>query len=201
MKDLYNEYFYIPKEGKIREKVMIVRVAVTVIIMIACLAAMSFTAYAYFSHDVTSASNIIRSADFDVLVTVDPESQTENGSYKLTGGSSYTVNLEKDGTASTGFCIVEVTVGTETFKFHTQQIGTGGVEQSLSFTLDLTKLTQDDTVKVKFIAHWGTSRFYGYENENDFYITQNENVVLEVFNEEKSNTQNSEHTTNSENSQ
>ena len=33
MRDLYNEFFYIPKHGKIREKVMIARVAALIVRM------------------------------------------------------------------------------------------------------------------------------------------------------------------------
>ena len=65
MKKLYNEFFYIPKYGKVKEKVMLMRTALTVVIMVVCLFAMSFTAYAYFSHNVTSGSNIIKAAYFD----------------------------------------------------------------------------------------------------------------------------------------
>ena len=79
MKKLYEEYFYIPEDGKIRDKVMVVRVAVTVAVMLACLFAMTFSAYAYFSHSVTSDSNVIKSADYDLTVIVknDADPSTE----------------------------------------------------------------------------------------------------------------------------
>ena len=51
MKKLYNEFFYVPKYGKVKEKVMLMRTALTVVIMVVCLFAMSLTAYAYFSHN------------------------------------------------------------------------------------------------------------------------------------------------------
>lgn len=73
MKELYNEFFHIPKHGKVREKVMLMRTAITVVIMIVCLAAMSITAYAYFSYNVTSGSNTIKAANFDALITITDE--------------------------------------------------------------------------------------------------------------------------------
>lgn len=70
MRKLYNEFFYIPKHGKVREKVMLTRIAMTVTIVIMCLAAMSITAYAYFSYNITSASNTIQAANFEAQITV-----------------------------------------------------------------------------------------------------------------------------------
>ena len=70
MRELYNEFFYIPKHGKIREKVMLTRIVSTIAIVIMCLAAMSITAYAYFSYNITSGSNTIKAASFYTDVTV-----------------------------------------------------------------------------------------------------------------------------------
>ena len=41
---LYKDFFYVPKYGKVREKVMIVQVAMSVSIIVMCLAAMSLSA-------------------------------------------------------------------------------------------------------------------------------------------------------------
>lgn len=200
MKALYDEYFHVPKNGKISDKVMLVRVASIVVTMIVCLIAMSLSAYAYFSHSVTSASNVIKAADFDVkaavTVTQDATSETveanEDGSYSLESGT-YSVTLEKAGTATTGFCIVEVTVGESTKTYHTQQIGVGGVEKLLRFTLDLSQLSESDTVTVRFTPHWGTSHYYGYQNndDNELYIKEGSSVTitaapLEIGDEEES---------------
>ena len=106
MKSFYDEYFRIPKEGdgKITDKVMLVKVAQIVVTMIVCLIAMSLSAYAYFSHNVTSGVNIIQSADFGLNVSVmkiDTVANTETeilagegGIYQLESGQ-YTVTLTK----------------------------------------------------------------------------------------------------------
>jgi len=70
VRKLYNEFFYIPKHGKVREKVMLARMASMIAIVIMCLAAMSITAYAYFSYNITSGSNIIKAANFEANVSI-----------------------------------------------------------------------------------------------------------------------------------
>ena len=70
MKKLYEEYFKVSEDGKVREKVMITRVVVTVTVMVICLIAMGVSAYAYFSSDILSASNVIKAANYEINVTV-----------------------------------------------------------------------------------------------------------------------------------
>ena len=186
MKSFYDEYFRIPKEGdgKITDKVMLVKVAQIVVTMIVCLIAMSLSAYAYFSHNVTSGVNIIQSADFGLNVKITDQSDPTNeilagegGIYQL-GNGEYTVALEKKGTASTGFGVIEVTVGETTVKYHTQQLN--DYEKTLTFELDLTALTDGKSANIKITPHWGTSSYYSYENkdENPYYIQAGETVTV-----------------------
>lgn len=173
MRRLYDEFFYVPQHGKIREKVMLTRTAVMVSIMIICLAVMSITAYAYFSSNTTVRVNTVQAADFDLNITVTNESNeplaaAEDEVYTLTSGK-YTVKLNKTGTANTGFCVMERSDNTTVY--HTEQLGISGASRvdSISFTLDVT-----NTVSVKFTPHWGTSYHYGYENnEDERYIRNN----------------------------
>lgn len=165
MRELYDEYFCVPEDGKIRDKVMLARTAVTVLIMLLCLFAMSITAYAYFSNDSTAHVSTIKTADYTLGIVIQnvetseaPESTStsENGFvYDLEPGE-YTVTLNKHGSASTGFCIINDT-------YHTQQIGVSGSEtiETITFTL-----TIEEETTVTFKPHWGTSSCYGYENEN-----------------------------------
>ena len=185
MRKLYNEFFYIPKHGKIREKVMLTRVAMTITIVIMCLAAMSITAYAYFSYNVTSGSSIIKAANFEASVSIsitENDSSTavevtkqNNASYTadLKAGKTYTIMLDEseDSTAKTGFCIVSA-IGCPDI-YHSQQIGAdaavdGEFTDKVTFQL---KVTADTTVT--FLSHWGTSSYYGESNK--LYIT-NDNI-------------------------
>lgn len=198
MKKLYYEFFYIPKYGKIREKVMLTRVAMTVAVLICCLAAMSMAAYAYFSYDVSSSANIIKASNFEAKVsiqitdergaTVDIIPITSNyKSFKtneLQPGKYYTVTITptERSTAKTGFVVITATGCEETY--HTQQLGvdenvSGGKTPQIIFKLMVT-----DQTDVVFLAHWGTSSYYdAYKNKGDseeLYITQEEEIKMTI---------------------
>ena len=203
MRKLFNEFFYIPQHGKVREKVMLTRLASLITIVIFCLAAMSITAYAYFSYNVTSGSNIIRSATFKTEVQV--QITDSNGkavdtvkpitsdykSFKIEGltvGETYTISvapIKDEKAAKTGFVIVTADNCPDTY--YTQQLGKdekveGGETNKLSFGIMIT-----DSTTVYLRAHWGTSSYYDeFQNKaEELYITQNEVVKLIVngFNE------------------
>ena len=203
MKKFYNEYFRVTEHEKIRDKVMLMRVVITVVIIIACLAGMTFTAYAYFSQNVTSTSNRIKSANFTVDTTINV---TENGtdtlvdvkkidsvtySADLKAGKTYKVTLAygENSTATTGFCII--TAENCSKEYHSQQLGADKLQENgktPSITFNLT-VSKDTTVT--FTACWGTSVYYAdyaenYENypengdQNELYITKNETVNLNI---------------------
>lgn len=197
MRKLFNEFFYIPQHGKVREKVMMTRLVSTIAIVIMCLAAMSITAYAYFSYNITSGSNIIKAAHFETKVSI--QITDENGeavdinpitsnyqTHKVTlnAGELYTITVTptENSTATTGFIVVTADGCDKTY--HTQQLGidesvADGKTPSITFKLLIT-----DTTEVKFLAHWGTSSYYDdYKNKGDseeLYITQNEEVKMLV---------------------
>ena len=195
MRKLYNEFFYIPKHGKIREKVMLTRIAMTITIMVICLAAMSLTAYAYFLHNVTSGSNTIKAASFytDVTVQITAEDGTvvetittntsdhKSHSAELSANKTYTITLKHNdrSTAQTGFVIVTAE-GCET-KYHTQQLGRDGDGNTYTITF---KLTPGANTVVTFRSHWGTSTYYGYAGDSDNnieeYILDGEDIELVI---------------------
>lgn len=195
MRKLYNEFFYIPKHGKVREKVMLTRIAMTVTIVIMCLAAMSITAYAYFSYNITSGSNIIKSASFytDVTVQITAEDGTagdtittntsdhKSHSAELSANKTYTITVKHNdrSTAQTGFVIVTAE-GCET-RYHTQQLGRDGNGNTYTITF---KLTPSANTVVTFRSHWGTSTYYGYAGDSDNniekYILDGEDIELVI---------------------
>ena len=173
MRKLYNELFYIPKHAKVSEKNMLARITLSITVVVACLIAMSISAYAYFSCSVTSASNVIKSANFDATVSVVNEFgaeiplETENGLQKaILAKGTYTVKLCKTdtSTAQTGFCIVTI----NGIDYHTQQLG------SVEFILKV-----PDATELTLNCHWGTSSYYGYDNadSNPNYITDNNGLI------------------------
>lgn len=195
MRELYNEFFYIPKHGKTREKVMLTRIVSTIAIVIMCLAAMSITAYAYFSYNITSGSNTIKAASFYTDVTVqitDADGKAEetittntsddkSHSASLDANKTYTITVrhKAGSTAQTGFVII--TADKCETKYHTQQLGREGEGNTYTITF---KLTPGADTVVTFRSHWGTSRFYADFKEigenDERYIINGEDVKLTI---------------------
>lgn len=195
MKKLYNEFFHISKNEKICEKVLVARVAVIVTTIVFCLAAMSLSAYAHFSYNVSSNTNTISASNFEVNVLIDAiddngnviESVTpETTNFKLhtatmQADKTYriTVNHTDSSTAKTGFLFISAENCPDSF--HTVQIGRNddGTSKTVSFKM---KLTAD--TKVEFLAHWGTSSYYdAYVNNGDdpeLYVTEDEQISINV---------------------
>ena len=195
MRKLYNEFFYIPKHGKIRDKVMLTRIAMTITIVIMCLAAMSITAYAYFSHNVTSGSNTIKAASFYTDVTVQitdadgnavetittNTSDHKSHSATLNANTTYTITVQHNArsTAQTGFVII--TADKCETKYHTQQLGRDGEGNTYTITFEL---TPGANTVVTFRSHWGTSSFYADFKEigenDERYIINGDDVKLTI---------------------
>ena len=130
MKTILKELFYVPKHAKVSDKTMLTKVIISVIIIICCLATMSLSAYAFFSYEVTSVSNVIKSAKYNISITVYDSFNEQievisDGlfAYKvsLNANKEYTVKIKAYGTAQTGFCIVTAS-GCENI-YHTRQLG------------------------------------------------------------------------------
>ena len=167
MRKLYKEYFYIPKNGKIRDKVFFTRITVIVVSMIACLMAMSISAYAYFSVNVYSKTSTVKSAYYNLNVTPVEEIEVTDGVFMLdnsegTEAKNFSFNLEKspDSTASVGYCEILVKTNTdEAQSFYTKPIGTF---KELEQTSTLNKRTVSieipagKTANVSFTSQWGS---------------------------------------------
>ncbi len=192
MRKLYNEFFYIPKHGKIREKVMLMRVAMMVATVIFCLTAIGIAAYAYFSCNVSSDVNVIKAANFETNVSISITNsngqavQVRTSNYQshkaaLKAWENYTVTVSPtaNSTAQTGFMIL--TVDGCNGEYHTQQLGVdanavGGRTGSLTFTLTVTA-----DADVVLLAHWGTSSYYGYSAQNnERYIAHGDDITITV---------------------
>ena len=171
MKYFYEEYLYVPKHGRIRDKVMTTRLVLMVTIIVFCLIAMSLSAYAYFTSNVASEKNRIKTATFEtrafVFEATDEKKNVEvktnddkTLSVSLTADTMYIFTLEptENSTAATGFVTLTATGCEDTF--HTQQLGVdesvdGGKTRSITFQLSATKNT---TLTMK--SQWGTHSYY-----------------------------------------
>lgn len=183
---IYREFFYVPKYDKVRNRVMNAYVVLTVAVILVSLIAMSLSAYAYFTSNVSSGTNQIQAAHFDAAVSVTdtdgwPITLTdgENGSkYVLLEAGIYQVDIAPGGTAKTGFCILTAS-GCETV-YHTQQLdAVDSLRRSVSFFLKL-----PGTSVVTFTPNWGTSSYYadytGSGANPEQYILAGENVMLSL---------------------
>ena len=150
---------------------MLVRLATTITIVIICLAAMSITAYAYFSANITSGSNTIKAANFEanVLITItgsksNPVTVTKDGKVQTANleAGKYTIKLTRGNcTAHKGFGIITIADKNQ----YTDQIGVdiekNKDDASVEFELWLSTPT-----KIEVLSHWGTSVYYGYKDSN-----------------------------------
>lgn len=172
MKKLYQTFFYVPKYGKVQDRVMTARAVVSLSVILLCLASMAITAYAWFSYNITSDANRITSARFETNVVVLQEDGNEMPAVPLSDGSlllelssgktyAVTVSLSADSTASTGFCIVS---GEGIGDWHTWQLGVDGdiQRQQLSF-----RLQPREDIRITIRDCWGTSSGYANPNANN----------------------------------
>lgn len=159
MKKLYRKYFFIPKEGKVSERMMMRRIGLYIATIVVCLGAMSVSAYAFVTWNVTSGVNVLTAAHFDMTVAPMSEARSSdpNGkSYKLTEGE-YGFTLGHDGDASTGYCKILIyesdpdnSTDDAKWTYFSKQINDDS-DRIIKITVP-----EGKTVYVRFIAEWGT---------------------------------------------
>lgn len=162
-------------QEKVSEKNLLTRGLVALTVVILCLAAMTLTAFAYYSLDIVSGSNKIKAAVFDVNVTIQGDqgevtvTPGPNKTYKAVlpaGTYSIEVAHSTQSTANTGFVTMEVADG----MYYTRQLTKSDHTNSLTFTFET-----NAEMAVKFSACWGTSIYHN--TQADIYITENNNAV------------------------
>ena len=164
VKELYQDFLYVPKHGKVRDKVLITRIATSVCVILVCTIAMSVTAYAYFANSM-SLSTRIKSATYAIEVEA-PQGVTEtNGIYAVTSdGSPITFTLTKstDSTAKVGYAAITVTVNGTSQTFYTEPIGTyavGGAATTVDSRAIILDLPSGTDATVKVMAQWGSCAY------------------------------------------
>lgn len=174
MKKFISQYIKIPKFGNLHEKVLFTRVAMSLIAVVVCLAALSYSACAYFTATVSSNSNKIVAANFNLdysvkyansgVRSVDSASEilpNADGTYTLAKGV-YTLNIKKPTSVevSTGFCKIEIIdlATSEVKVFYSQQIGVVSPDKSVAPVneRDILLDIKVDNACVKLTSSWGT---------------------------------------------
>ena len=201
MRKLYNKFFHVPKHEKISEKVMLVRAIMAGAFVVMSLVAMSLSAYAYFSCNVSSDINTIKAANFEANVSINNGEVTTTKSGKtqtvdLTAGT-YTFDITKgESSALTGFCIITI----DNTDYYTSQIGVDAKQNLTNASVKFTVKVSSDT-KIEILSHWGTSSCYQY-NEIDGkvpYIRNNDFVDLTASSAVSEKTPSNEKQENAEN--
>ncbi len=192
MNKFYKDFFYVPQHGKgtVREKVMITRIALSVVLILVCMAAMSFTAYAYFSQTLIANMGVIRSATWDIVVTAESDVLLNDGVYTLnnqngTETREFTVTLTKEETetsATVGYAKIEIKTDVDGFTdvqtYYSQPIGqflldgqmTTDLDRQLKITVPVGKLAY-----VTFTGEWGTC------TENEWVIDEGTEAIVPRF--------------------
>lgn len=178
MKAFYDKFYRIYDDKKISDTVIIFRIIVTVIIILSCLAVMTFAGYAYYEYDLMIKVNTIQSATFEVNVTVadnenNPvEMEKRNGYYipksdYLTKDKEYTVTISRteNSSAETGYCRVRLFKGNNESIFYTIQLDADTPTQEVTFTVN-----PSEDFKFQITPNWGTSSCWAEENFSDCII-------------------------------
>ena len=181
---LCKNLFYKPKYGSDADSIMLKHLFSTVTIVLVCLAAISLSAYAFFSYSVTSGTNTIQSSSFSTTVTIQGSdeaviTQGDIQRYRFKVPGAYTVTITADsGTTGTGYCIVTV----NDTPYYTQQLGKdlnapGGERNEISFVLEV-----QTSATVNFASRWGTTSYYNSETENTLYIKNTNPLTVITIN-------------------
>ena len=141
------------KPDKLTEKAFMQSIAVSVVCVLLCAVALCSATWAWFSGDVTSSENTIKTGYCNITITVNDGSSdiaVKDGTtdvYTLEAGKTYTVSITSDGNVKSSYCKIVID-GSE---HYTQQIKTQAPGNSITFTL-----AADVDTDVQIITRWGT---------------------------------------------
>ena len=166
MKRIYEEYLHVPEEGKIKEKVFIMRIAIAIVCVVCCLSAMGFSAYAFFTSSITSGSNTIVAATYGAEITVardDNNPQTKVTptvnqtihTYSLVKGT-YHVVIKATGNAQNGYCKIVIgdVESEDSIKYYTIHMNTD--EKASKSQLEFVVECYNDNAELHIIPNWGS---------------------------------------------
>lgn len=170
MKKIWEEWFQTVHNGKVRERSMLVRITMSAVMIVMCMAAMSITAYAYFSTSITANISPVQSAVWRIAVEAEPDVVLDGEFYALdnregTEPRVYQLTLSKaaDATASHGYVKIDIKTDVDDYgalqTYYSQPMGkfllngsmTEDLDRDVAVTVPAGKLAY-----VKFTAEWGT---------------------------------------------
>lgn len=165
-----NEINTAQKRDKLTEKAFMHSIAVSVICVVLCAVALCSATWAWFSGDVTSSENTIKTGYCNVTISVkdgDTAVDVKTGTtdtYTLLKDAEYVITISAEGTVSSSYCKLII----DGVEFYTDQVDTGS---SISFAL-----TYSDDTDVQIISRWGT-----YSGEIRDFVDGGEYLDSAVF--------------------
>lgn len=153
--------FYIPKNQKISDKSFSQLILASVLGILLCTVCLGGLTWAWFSDSVTSNTETLQSATYDIQAEVKKESDgsvvaiNEDNTYTLDAGETYIVKLTATGNASTGYC--KVTLNDKDY-YTTQIVPRNNLQFNIS------GLTVNATLSI--ISNWMTYSGYSAEATN-----------------------------------
>ena len=164
MKAFYYEFFHIPKQGKLRERVLMSHVVLTAVLTIVSLLAISGSAYAFHTW-ATRIENTFMAAHFEAEIMVNDEYGEKIELQKKADGTLlamleepglYEVTVLPGGTAETGFCTMQL----EGEDYITAQLGISVEEDDEYREFVKFYIQAYEPVPVSLNSQWGTSTAY-----------------------------------------
>ena len=153
---------YTPKHGKMSEKTFLKQMALSITVMVLCLAAMAVTAYAYFSHTESLFFSTMRSAYFDASVVGEGKTSSYF-SFPASGEPrevEFTIKKIEQSTANAGFCKINIFTNSGAVQsFYTAPIGTyivGGEQVTDNELVIKIYISGTEPVDINFIPEWGS---------------------------------------------
>ena len=178
MKNYFRKYLYVAKYEKAKESAIFRRIAISIALIVVSLAAMSFSAFAYFSHTASSGVITIKSANYDLDISVDGLIETD-GKFIIANDTNadknytFTISVNQASTATVGYCKIAVVTdiptentlkldGASTLDnvqyFYTEPIWTDSKGDETKPSLRTVTLTvpKGREAQIVFIAEWGS---------------------------------------------
>lgn len=155
MKRIYHKFFYIPKTKTISETVFVTRIALAVMTISMCSVLFCTATYAHFTSNQTSAVMPIQAATSSFRVSNGQKRIGISGSDNvvtytcpLSPDDMHEFTLEQVGTASLGYCAIEV----DGVVYRTEAIEGNENSRSSGFTI---RIQAAKGTRIAFAASWG----------------------------------------------
>lgn len=160
---------------KISDKMLAVKIGFSVVMILFCVAVMSLSAFAFFTHNMTTQVNSIQAASYDLEIASDDGLVAGgNGAYLLDNSAGteekiylFTLQKSAESTASVGYCKIMVATDMVNnakadglYHYYSQPIGTyleNGAEVTVEKRTIYIRVAPLRKAEVTFSSQWGST--------------------------------------------